>query len=936
MLSSRLPAFVLAAVLAVPLAAAAHAAEAPPGATVGHASAGTVHEVRFAGDTTGLDEEALRRLLSVRPGGPYDGYLLRDSLATLYQTGRFDAIDVRLSETEAGVADVTFDLKRARVVTGWSFSGCQVLPEEALERVLELTWGQRFDPDQFARWERLVHDRYAREGLPHASVAITPVARDAGRVELRFTVREGAPVRIRKVLVTTAGGLAEGEVRRLLDLSRGERLTREGLAAAVERLESRLGAEGWVNGRVRWAIVLPDGRREHSHAAAIAEAPEAVDVAVVVQEGRPATVEVDGDVLLPEAELAKAITIYERHSVSPFELDASAARIRDLYVSRGYPEVRVAAEIAKQDGERYRVRFRVLAGPRVRVRAVRFEGNEAADAPTLQRLMTLRGPAGPLGEGSPFDPAVWEEDLAALQAWYVAQGYQRARVVGVRRDRVPGGTDVQLTIVLEEGPRTGIGRIEFPGLLEHQKASALQAIGVNPGDGYNPARTAEWVAALQAYMAREGFPLARVAVTLEPGAQPEDATLRVAVTPGPRKMLGRVVVRGNLKTQDAVVQRQITFRPGDQYNGDELVATQQRIYQLGFFDRVTVEPMRSISPDPAEPIDLLVVLHERETGWVGVGGGYGSLQGPQASAEFLQNNMWGSGRPLRVEGMFSVPRTTLAASLRDPHLWAPGQIGEVGFTFLRERRREGEPLYQTFGPTVGLSRPLGDTWLGSLRYAWGQTTYPALTPEQVEAAAALPERINSIFTAGLTNDSRSDVLNPRWGSKLDLGLDLATPLLGGRLVYARPRLTAATYFPLPRRVVLAFGVEGGYVLPFGGTAALPTDLLFVTGGASTLRGYFNNVFPAGQPQGGRLMVVSHAEARVPVWGDVGLVAFFDAGNVWEGPLTVFRDGVRLTGGLGLRYNAPVGPARIDYGARLWPDFQPGNWEGLYMGLGHAF
>jgi outer membrane protein assembly complex protein YaeT len=896
----------------------------------------TVGTLRFGGDTTGMDLEALRRLVSLRPGGRLEASLIRESIATLYQTGHFDAIDVRASDAGAGRQDVVFELRRTRVVTGWSFDGCEALPAQTLERMLELTWGQRFDPSQFERWARLVRERYAREGLPRAQVAIRHEDAGQGHVALRFQVREGTPVRIRQVHVTAAGGLGADEIRRVLELSRGERLTREALTAAVARLEARLGAEGWVNGRVRWAIVMPDGRREQSHAAAVAEGPEEVDVAVVVQEGRPATVEVEGEVLLPEAELARAITIYERQSVSPFELDASASRLRNLYVSHGYPDARVTPEIKKASGEGHLVRFLVEAGPRVRVQAVRFEGNFAFDARTLQRLLTLRGPSGPLTEGAPFDPSVWEEDLASLQAWYTAQGYLKARVAGVRREQVPGGTDVVLTVVLDEGPRTAIGRILFPGLPEYQQAGALQALGLNPGDGYNPARVPELLAGVQAYMARLGYPLAQVAIKLVDGEHSEDATLQVVVTPGPRKLLGRIVVRGNLKTQDAVVQRQITVKPGDEYNGDELVATQQRIYQLGFFDRVTVEPMRPIGPDPDEPIDLLVVLHERETGWVGIGGGYGSLQGPQASAEFLQNNLWGSGRPLRIEGMFSIPRATLSASLRDPHLWGTDQIGEVGFTYLRERRREGEPLYQTYGPTVGLSRPLGDTWFGSLRYAWGQTTYPGLTAAQVEAAASLPERINSVITAGVTNDSRSDVLNPRWGNKLDVGLDLSTPLLGGRLIYARPRVTAATYVPLARRVVLALGLEGGYVLPFGGTTGLPTDLLFVTGGASTLRGYFNNVFPAGQPQGGRLMLVSHVEARVPVWGDLGMVAFLDAGNVWEGPLTVLRDGVRLTGGLGVRYHTPVGPVRIDYGARLWPTFQPGNWEGLYMGLGHAF
>ena len=905
---------------------------APP-ALAQEAGSPIVREVRFEGEVEEADR--LYELLRLKPGQPYAPEAARETLSLYYQKGLFQSIAVEQQPVAGGV-DVVFRFQRQRIIAGWRFEGNPHLDAGTLARTFDLTWGQPLNPRNFPRYAERIHDRYLREGYFQAKAEFAWEPRGDREAFLTIRVSEGPALRLSALRILDPGPLTEAVVRDALQLKAGDRLPREALFNGLERLEERLSEAGYLNNRVSHYFLLPDGSRQSNYYALTEQQATSAELVLAIDQGVRGVVQVDGDVLLPTKELAEAITVYDNRSYSPYELDVSAEKLRALYVSRGYPQAKVTHRLEETKDETYLITFVVAAGPRVEVAAIDFVGNDGFPAETLREVIALR-PPGFLREGY-FNPQIWEEDLARLRIFYRNRGYLSAQVTEGERRIDPETQAVTLVARIEEGPQTRVARLLFEGVSPFHEAGILQGLTISPGAPYNPGRLGEYLSSIEAYYAKSGYPLARVTGELVPGETPAASALRFTVVPGARKRFGDVLFRGNVKTDDAVVRRQLTIRRGRWYNSEEVLKTQQQLYQLGFFDRVNVGPLRPISADPDEPVDLVAELQERETGWVSIGGGYSQLrevQGPAASVEYVQNNLFGQGMPLRTEGTLSQLTNRATVTLRDPYFLDQALIGESGFTFLHDRARQGLELV-SWGPTLGLSKQLSDRLLGSVRYSWNQVDYLQATPEQMARIGGLQRYTNSVASIGVTYDSRSDLLNPRWGTRTDLTVDLASPLFGGNLIYTRPRVTVAHHVPITRRIIFAVGAELGYTQSLAGQGELPYDLLFLAGGANSLRGY--NPLTVGIPDGppgtpGRGLLLGHLETRFPIWGDLGGVVFLDAGNVWADPGDLNPFDLRVTFGPGLRYQTPVGPVRIDYGFRLRPQLEFGA---FHFGLGQAF
>ena len=134
-------------------------------------------------------------------------------------------------------------------------------------------------------------------------------------------------------------------------------------------------------------------------------------------------------------------------------------------------------------------------------------------------------------------------------------------------------------------------------------------------------------------------------------------------------------------------------------------------------------------------------------------------------------------------------------------------------------------------------------------------------------------------------------------------------------------------------------MRGGVAEAFGSTGEVPISRRFFTGGSTTIRGYdFERLGPTGAdgtPTGGDVLVLTNLEWRVPLYKGFGVVLFTDIGNVFR-KIDDFAPGdIKGAVGLGLRYNTPIGPVRLDYGRKVAPEAHEASGR-FHFSVGHPF
>ena len=211
----------------------------------------------------------------------------------------------------------------------------------------------------------------------------------------------------------------------------------------------------------------------------------------------------------------------------------------------------------------------------------------------------------------------------------------------------------------------------------------------------------------------------------------------------------------------------------------------------------------------------------------------------------------------------------------------------------------------------------------------------------------------SSITPGVVLDLRDDPFNPRRGSLHGLAVKEALKMLGSQADFTKLTAQTSWFIPITRQSILALSGRGGVAFPQRDTITIPIHERFYLGGVTTLRGYLqDSVGPESKapdgtitPLGGESMVVFNAEVRLSQTEGFGLVLFYDAGRVRRLDLanttipvgTVLTDAppFRSSYGIGIRYNTPVGPLRLDYGQKIHR--RSGETPGeLHFSIGNMF
>lgn len=500
------------------------------------------------------------------------------------------------------------------------------------------------------------------------------------------------------------------------------------------------------------------------------------------------------------------------------------ARIEGLYQSKGYYLASVEYQVEELAEGAVSVNFDITEGDKVRLREISFRGNEHFDDGDLRRVMQTK-PWGWLSlvthfwdKSGLYAEPIFYQDLDAVSRLYMDNGFIRVSVgdpsVDVRED------GLRVSVDLEEGPQFHNGTIDVVGDETMDLDLLVGLVETERGEVFSRSILSDDVERLRSYYADRGFFEARInpRTDVDPDALTVSSTFEV--TKGQLFFIDRIEVRGNTRTRDQVVRRELGLAEGELYSADAVRRSEARVRRLGFFEEVTMDARPTEEP---RKLALAVDVVERPTGSFSFGAGVGSTDGFLVSGSISQENLFGQGRA--VSANVDLGSGTRNLYLRYLEPYAFGTAATLTGTLSNIEREFLDFDQKVNGFAMNLSYPLdeGDTFIGS---GYSLTDREVTGFGQLQAASLLQREdfqgstSTSLVSLSWRRDSRDDVRFPKQGRLSSFFVEYAG--LGGLNEFLRAEGRSTWYIPWERWVpvdsTLILNARVGWVLPFNGVS----------------------------------------------------------------------------------------------------------------------
>ena len=655
----------------------------------------------------------------------------------------------------------------------------------------------------------------------------------------------------------------------------------------------------------------------------------------------------------------KKDTIYD-----PTKVKRNVEKVRDLYVEKGYYLAEVTSDIKRIDNTHVDVYFIVDEHAKVEVRRITFLGNRALPTSELKRVMQTQegGWLSFLTSSGTYKEDTFERDLLIVTSYYYDKGYINAKlgkpVVEISNDK----RYLYLTLSVDEGEQFRVGKIDFRGDLLTDKKEYYKRMTVREGDTFNRSKLVQDITHLNDLYKDAGY----ANVNIQPLTVIDANTRTVDVTFEAQKgnlvYFNRIQIRGNTKTRDKVIRREMRVFEGELFNQTRLDRSKRLIQQLGFFERVELST-HAVENDP-DRIDVTIEVSERATGTFQIGAGFSSVENFIGQAQVAQNNLFGRGTSLQLQAQISSIRQLFSLRYVDPYFldtkltFAFNVYNSLLYYPSFNRTARGGEI--TFGYLLGdYTRVFGTYKLEDVlvkENANGITVGGFAPTSQVA-----PGTISNLFRSGVTSsvrlslnyDTRDDRMFPKHGMFHSLSVEFADPVIASQSVFTRVSGFLRFYKPIWGPFIFRVNAEGGLVISRS-PQGVPVYERYFIGGINSIRGFrlyslgprvntLSGVDPSAFLTqfniGGNLQLILNTEIEFPIIAAVNIrgVVFFDAGNAYnlEGRYCPARSAVanipqvfnpcnsyptfanlRYSVGFGFRWQSPIGPLRFEWGIPL--------------------
>lgn len=896
--------------------------------------------------------------ISVRIGFPLDREQIADSIRALYRTGDYADISVVESPINGGL-QIDFVVRPELFFNQLLIQGLTSPPtESSASAAMQIALGQPFRRDILDDGLARLRDALREEGLYTAQVSAETVPHPATRqIDVVVHIKPGPRARISGVQLKNGTEYADREILSRFKMKPGVELTSARIQRGTERIRKLLVKQGHLNGR---AV---------AHRGDYDAAKNTVPIELDVSEGPKVQLAITG-VKISNGELRKLVPVYQEGAVDTDLLEEGKRNIRERLERLGYFDAEVDYSTSERDVQLSRDRkgveelitYRVERGDRHKLTGIEIAGNRYFSTDLLRSRLQIA--TASFGVRARLSRRLLEADRISMHNLYLANGFLDAKVEAQALDNYRGKEgELLVRFTIEEGKQTRVASLSIEGDRAIKQADLLNVIGSTPGEPYSDFTVVTDRDNILALYFNEGFPGAQFTSTAEPIAVPspspsngqahssndlrqserpangdghtlESATPSVnfvrlvyRIDEGRRFRVNRVLLTGYQHTRRGILQREINVQPNAPLREGDIAESQRRLYNLGIFNRVTIEPQNPNGTDTDK--DIVVLVEEAKRYTLAYGGGFevqrlasttnptgGEIQAAvRGILEVSKINLTGRADSLSLKLRGSTIEDRALLGYSDPNIFADPHLSFQATAYTEKSQDINTFTEMRYEGSLQLSDQVTSRTSLAYRYTFRKVLVSNVNilPQDIPLISA--PTLVSEFGVTWARDARDNPADPSKGNFNSVEVSDAASSIGSSASFLHVLYQNSSYHPIKPGFGFARGIRFGILEPYGQTVTLPfpspapgqcaagTSLLpstlsiiplperFFAGGGTSLRGFaLNQAGPrdpcTGFPVGGQAMLVLNQEFRFPmrlpyIGTALGGAIFYDGGNVYS-------------------------------------------------------
>ena len=629
-------------------------------------------------------------------------------------------------------------------------------------------------------------------------------------------------------------------------------------------------------------------------------------------------ISIEGNKEITDEIILEEIGTRPRNVFSRELIKNDSEKILTLYKRQGFFSTFVEPKIIKVDENRVNLVFEVFEGKEATIKKVNFTNNKIFSDSTLKDVISSTEYRWYefWGTNDRFDKDRINYDKDLLKKYYFDNGYIDFEIVSVNSSLVDNRKDFIVNFTIFEGKRYKITNVKFNSSIRNLSSIKIKdLVDVDKGDWFSSKELDDAIKKITDETSKMGYAFVDISPRIKKiGDNKVEVTFEIQE--GTKIFIDRINISGNVKTNDDVIRRELTFVEGDAYNSSKIKESERHIRGTGLFDNIEIKIDEMVGTNKTE-VDVGVT--ERSTGQFTVGAGFSSLDGAIGSLGIKESNLFGEAKELSLNLGLSTRKSEIDLSFTDPYFLNKDLAAGIDIFNIRRNQKTYSGYKHNI---IGFKLRTGFEIIDNLRYFSSYTLkrdkiHDIDNDTSIYIQAQEGKRVTSVIGQALQYDELNDRINPTDGYRVRFDVDYFG--LGGDSEHILTELKIANFLRITDGVILGNFLEGGYIASIKEVKI--NDLFFLNG--DQLRGFKNlGVGPrdssTSDSLGGEVYYVNRNELTFPVGlpDDLGIggLIFADIGTVYNtsssGSNIRDESSLRASAGIGLSWLSPFGPVKF--------------------------